>query len=226
MQPWLVASVLLRHLPAHEPVVHPFIHPSIVRAIAYLQLVSTAKHFSAYDLEDSDMVNRHNFTAVVTQQDLSQFYWPPFLAATQRGKVNSIMCSYNAVQIGNASNGQGNDSTGYPSCAWSWANNDVLRDSWGWPGFIVSDCGAIQDIYQNHKFTPDAPTAAAAGILGGTDVNCGSIYGSSIPDAVNAGLLTLADLQVAGTRLLTVAFETGLFEVPGTVVYDSYGPDK
>jgi hypothetical protein len=60
--------------------------------------------------------------------------------------------------------------------------------------------------------------AAAAGIHGGTDVNCGSVYQNSIGAAVSSGLLSLADVAAAGTRFLKVVIATGLFDGAGLLV--------
>lgn len=88
------------------------------------KIVSTCKHFAAYDLEDWDGVVRHDFDAVVSTQDLSEFYLPPFKSCTRDAKVDAVMCSYNAVN-------------GVPSCADSYLLQTILRDHW-----VTSDCGA------------------------------------------------------------------------------------
>ena len=64
----------------------------------FLKFVSTAKHFSLYDFENGTDASgvyyiRNNFTAVASRKMAVQYYWPPFLSATQRGGVMSIMCS-------------------------------------------------------------------------------------------------------------------------------------
>lgn len=94
-------------------------------------------------------------------------------------------------------------------------------------GFIVSDCGAIRDLAPPfHSYTSDAVHAAADGILGGTDINCGNFYPANIPAAVTEGLLSLDDLVIAGRRFLTVALATGIFDGEDACVYSSYGPEK
>lgn len=64
-----------------------------------IKLVSTAKHFSGYDLENWGGYDRNSFTANISSQDLVRYFWPPFQSATQRGRVHSIMCSYNSVAL-------------------------------------------------------------------------------------------------------------------------------
>jgi xylan 1,4-beta-xylosidase len=183
----------------------------------FIKLVSTAKHFSAYDLENWGGNNRFSFTANVSLQDLVQYFWVPFEAATRSGRVNSIMCSYNAVNMDGAGE--------IPSCAWGWANNEVMRGEWGWDGFIVSDCGAVRGIYEGHQYVNDLPHAAQAGLRGGTDVNCGDVYGNNIAEAYSQGLITIDDLVLAGQRFFTVAFATGQFDDPDSCIYNTYGAD-
>ena len=96
----------------------------------YLKVVSTCKHFSAYDLENWNGTNRQYFDARVSDQDLVDYYWVPFRSCVERAHVQSIMCSYNAVN-------------GVPSCANSLFMNDIARGEWGFDGFFVSDCGAV-----------------------------------------------------------------------------------
>lgn len=184
-----------------------------------IKLVSTAKHFSGYDLEHWEGLDRQSFTANISSHDLVSYFWPPFMAAAQRARVHSIMCSYNSVSLDGAPE--------VPSCAWSWANNDVIRNQWGWDGFIVSDCSAISDFRPaRHNYTADLVHAAAAAVLGGTDVNCGTVYQNYLVDAVTSGLLTMEDLVVVGTRFFSVVFATGLYDPPDACDYNSYGPDR
>ena len=142
---------------------------------AHYKLISTAKHFSGYDLENNTDPTgaywyRMNFTAVITRKDAAQFYWPPFLSAVQRGRVASIMCSYNSVCLDcdpTMLNG-----TGVPSCADDALQNGMLRGAWGFDGFIVSDCDAIREITGGHHYAATGLGGAVDGINGGTDVDC------------------------------------------------------
>ena len=92
----------------------------------YIKLVSTAKHFSGYDLENWGGYDRNSFTASISLHDAVEYFWPPFESATMRGHVHSMMCSYNSVALDGAPE--------IPSCAWSWLQNDVARGEWGWDG--------------------------------------------------------------------------------------------
>ena len=190
------------------------------RAMYNQEMYDRERHSAraGYDLENWGGFDRNSFTANISLHDLVEYFWPPFESATQRGRVHSIMCSYNAVSLDGAPE--------VPSCAWGWANNEVMRGQWAWDGFIVSDCGAIADISAAHHYAKNYSAAAAAGIRGGTDVNCGSVYAQYIPEAVATGQLDLGDLVTAGTRLLKVAFWTGLFDPPSACAYNRYGPER
>eukprot|EP00759_Apiculatamorpha_spiralis_P033634 PhF_6_TR34957/c0_g1_i1/m.50726/K15920/XYL4; beta-D-xylosidase 4 len=175
----------------------------------YIKAASTAKHFSAYDMESSDGTWRGAFNAIVPDHDLVQYYWPAFRSAVQRAHVQSIMCSYNAVN-------------GIPSCANDFFNNFIVREQWQWPGFIVSDCGAIAFIQDDHHYTNDRNATVAAGLRGGTDVNCGDVYNNYIVSSYANGNINITDLRIAGTRFLRTVFSLGLMDPPERVVYTKY----
>eukprot|EP00977_Amphora_coffeiformis_P012848 scaffold3255_cov158-Amphora_coffeaeformis.AAC.7 len=76
--------------------------------------------------------SRHNFDAIVSEQDLQEYYYVPFAACIQQSGVAGVMCAYNAV----------ND---IPSCVSEPLLKDVLCDQWGFEGYVTSDCGALDD---------------------------------------------------------------------------------
>ena len=97
-------------------------------------MVATCKHFAAYDLERWSGIRRYDFDAIVTSQDLSEYYLPPFQQCARDSNVGSIMCSYNSLN-------------GTPACASTYLMTDILREHWGWKAdnnFVTSDCNAIQ----------------------------------------------------------------------------------
>lgn len=101
---------------------------------AIRKVVATCKHYAAYDLERWKGVVRYRFNAIVSTQDLSEYYLPPFQQCARDSKVGSFMCSYNALN-------------GTPACASEYLMTDILRNHWGWTehnNFITSDCNAIQ----------------------------------------------------------------------------------
>jgi len=85
-------------------------------------------------------MDRHHFNAIITQQDLTDTYFPAFGSCANRGNASGVMCSYNAVN-------------GVPSCASSFLLNETLRGKWGFNGYVTSDCGAVNDVYSSHNYT-------------------------------------------------------------------------
>ncbi|KAI8618998.1 glycoside hydrolase superfamily [Chytriomyces sp. MP71] len=160
----------------------------------YPKLTATLKHFAVYNVEK----DRNSYNAVVSKVDLYQTFLPAFKSAIEDAKAGSVMCSYNAVN-------------GVPSCASAFLLQDVLRSSWKFPGFVVSDCGAIGDIYSNHKFNKTVTEAAAQAVLAGTDLDCGGEY-INLPESVHEGLLTEHDVDRSLIRLYKGRLELGIFD--------------
>jgi beta-glucosidase len=166
----------------------------------YLKTVATAKHWAVHSGPEPA---RHGFDARVSEQDLRESYLPHFEMAVREGGALSVMCAYNSF-------------AGQPACANTRLLEEILRKEWGFQGYVVSDCGAIQDIYRDHKFLPTAPEGAARALKAGTDLNCGVEYGNLLP-AVQKGLAAESDIDGALRRLLTARFRLGLFDPPERV---------
>eukprot|EP01094_Clydonella_sp_ATCC50884_P017513 TRINITY_DN306_c0_g1_i1.p1 TRINITY_DN306_c0_g1~~TRINITY_DN306_c0_g1_i1.p1 ORF type:complete len:548 (-),score=171.57 TRINITY_DN306_c0_g1_i1:401-2044(-) len=175
----------------------------------YLKVSATCKHYDAYDLENWGGVDRHHFDALVEDFDFQFTYLPVFRACAQEAKVRSVMCSYNAVN-------------GIPSCAHGLLQNQVMRGEWGWDGFIVSDCGAINDIQYAHNYTQNVWDTCQVAIEGGCDLNCGSYY-TQCEQAVEHRTLKGDQLRTALKRVLSPRFELGLFDPPAASSYEGIG---
>ena len=91
------------------------------------------------------------------------------------------------------------------------------RNDWGFQGYVVSDCGAIDDIFKNHKIVNTAPEAAALSVKSGTDLECGTVYESALLEAMHKGFLTEEDITTAVKRLFTARFRLGMFDPPEKV---------
>jgi beta-glucosidase len=174
----------------------------------YLKTVATPKHFAVHSGPEND---RHHFDAMVSQRDLWTTYLPAFKACIIEGQAASIMGAYNRTN-------------GEACCASSTLLQKILRDEWGFDGCVVSDCGAIYDIWANHHLVDTAAEAIALAIKNGCDLECCGAY--NIPckycefdDAVRQGLLTEADIDRAVKRLFTARFRLGVFDPPATVPY-------
>ena len=168
----------------------------------YLKTVATAKHYAVHSGPES---TRHTFDARIDERDLMESYLPHFEAAIKDGGALSVMCAYNSI-------------AGEPACANTRLLSEILRNQWKFPGYVVSDCGAIGDIYQTHKFKPDAEQGVAAAVKAGTDLDCGLEY-MHLVAAVKQGLLAEKDIDNSVRRLLTARFRLGMFDPPEMVPY-------
>jgi beta-glucosidase len=174
----------------------------------YFKTVATAKHFAVHSGPEAQ---RHYFNAVVSGRDLYMTYLPAFKALIMEAKAYSIMGAYNQVN-------------GEAACASPFLLQKKLRDEWGFEGYVVSDCGAISDIYANHLLVKTPAEAAALAVKTGCDLECCATYGiecthSDLPLAVEEGLLTEEDINRAVSRLFTARFRLGMFDPPEMVAY-------
>ncbi len=156
----------------------------------YLAVGATCKHLAAYGIE----ADRFNSNANVTMLDLAETYLPAFEACVAADPAQ-IMCSYNQI------NGVG-------ACISSWLQNGILREQWGFGGLVVSDCDAIKIVTTSQK-QMDGPHAAAAGVNGGCDLDCGAWYSQYGQNAVDSKLLNESAIDVAMTRVFMLRFRLG-----------------
>ncbi len=168
----------------------------------YLRAISTPKHFGVHS--GSELL-RHITDVNVSPYDLEDTYLPAFRATVVEGGADSVMCAYSAVD-------------GQPDCASDLLLRDHLRDAWHFQGYVVSDCGAVSDIWDNHHYAPDNVHAVALTIKAGTDLSCGDEY-RDVPKAVKEGLLSKDDVDRAVKRLFTARFRLGMFDPPDRVPY-------
>ncbi|GJJ07765.1 hypothetical protein Clacol_001970 [Clathrus columnatus] len=167
----------------------------------YFKVGADCKHFAAYDLENWNGLNRMSYNAIVSTQDLAEYYLPQFQSCVRDAKVASVMCSYNAVN-------------GVPSCANGYLLQSILRDYWGFgeDRWVTSDCDAIDNIMNGHSFTATLPEAAGVAMNAGTDVDCGSTYPNNLQAALNQSLATVAQIQQALTRQYASLVRLGYFD--------------
>jgi beta-glucosidase len=177
----------------------------------YFRVIATAKHFAVHSGPET---TRHSVDVQVSKHDVQDTYLPAFRAAIIEGKAGSVMCAYNRV------NGQ-------PACASTFLLQDTLRGAWKFNGYVVSDCDAVVDIFQGHRFAKSQAEAAAVAIKAGMDNECADYitivkdvhdYQPFI-DAVKQGLLAEADIDVTLKRLFTARMRLGMFDPPSMVPY-------
>ncbi|WP_414649881.1 glycoside hydrolase family 3 protein [Dyella sp.] len=157
--------------------------------------IATPKHFAVHSGPEA---GRHGFDVDVSAHDLEATYLPAFRAAITEGHAGSVMCAYNALH-------------GTPVCANANLLEDTLRKQWGFKGFVVSDCDAIDDMTHFHFFRPDNAGSSAAAMLAGTDLDCGDAY-AALGTAVRDGTLPEATLDRALIRLFAVRYRLGDME--------------
>ena len=168
----------------------------------YLKLVATPKHYAVHSGPEA---LRHEFDAQADERDLRETYLPHFKAAIVQGQAVSIMGAYNRTN-GEACNAS-------PTLL-----QKILRDEWGFQGYVVSDCGAIGDIYLHHKTAQTPEEASALAVRAGCDLECGATY-RALANAVRQGLLPEADLDRSLRRLFTARMQLGMFDPPERVPY-------
>jgi beta-glucosidase len=170
----------------------------------YLKLVATAKHFIVHSGPE---IERHKFNATPSPQDFINTYSPHFKKVVTTSGVYSVMCAYNAFE-------------GKPCCG-NPTLSSLLRNDWGFKGYIVSDCWAIRDFFDKdcHGFTSNVQEAAAKAVQAGTDLNCGNSY-PALVKAVEAGLIKEEELDVSLIRLFVARLKLGLFAPEGAVSFE------
>lgn len=173
----------------------------------YLKVAACAKHFAVHSGPEK---LRHEFDAEISAKDLRETYLPAFKALVD-AHVEAVMCAYNSVD-------------GQPCCTNKMLLQDILRKEWGFKGHVLSDCGAIYDVYNGHHTVPTAAEASAMAVKDGVSLNCGDSY-ASLTDAVHQGLITETQIDSALAVLLRTRFRLGLFDPPGRDPYDSLGPE-
>jgi len=167
----------------------------------YLKVIATPKHYAVHSGPEPE---RHSFDAKASERDMQETYLPAFRATIVEGGAQSVMCAYNRTN-------------GEPCCT-NKELYDTLRKQWGFNGYVVSDCGAIDDIFMRHHYVKTEGEASAIAVKAGTDLTCGREY-RSLVQAVKDGLLSESDIDTAVKRLMTARFRLGMFDPPEMVPY-------
>jgi beta-glucosidase len=170
----------------------------------YFKTIATVKHFAVHSGPEQ---LRHRFNANVSDRDFYETYTPAFKMAIQEGGAYSLMCAYNRFRD-------------KPCCGSDFLLTDLLRRRWGFKGFIVTDCGAVNDFFTKgaHEVAATPEAAAAMAIKAGVDLECGDVF-NALDKAVEKKLVTEVELDVAIKRLFTARFRLGFFDNPADVKY-------
>jgi beta-glucosidase len=168
----------------------------------YLKTAACAKHFAVHSGPEK---LRHSFNAQVSRRDLYATYLPAFKKLVIEGQVEAVMGAYNRV-------------LGEPACASKLLIQDILRGEWGFNGHVVSDCWALSDIHGGHHYTAGPVETAALALKNGCDISCGCTF-DHLGEALDQGLISQVDIDLALSRVLTTRFKLGMFDPPEQVPY-------
>jgi beta-glucosidase len=174
----------------------------------YFKTIATSKHYAVHSGPE---LLRHKFDVKPSERDLADTYLYAFRQTVEQAKVDSVMCVYNAVD-------------GVPGCASDFLLKDTLRKAWNFRGYVVSDCGAIDDIYRGHHYAKSAAEASALAVKAGTDLDCGKTY-RMLVEAVHGGLISEKEIDRSVERLFTARFQLGMFDPPERVPFSKIGMD-
>jgi beta-glucosidase len=175
----------------------------------HLKTSATAKHFAVHSGPEA---TRDYFDAVVDEKDLRETYLYAFHALVNGG-VESVMSAYNKVN-------------GTPNSINKFLLTDILKKEWGFKGHVVTDCGALNDVYATHKSLPGPIETAAAAIKAGVDLDCSTVLQEDAIKAVQKGLLTENDINTALAALLRTEMKLGFYDDAASSPYHSYGADS
>ncbi|HEX5182861.1 MAG TPA: glycoside hydrolase family 3 C-terminal domain-containing protein [Allosphingosinicella sp.] len=183
----------------------------------HYRAISTPKHFAVHSGPEP---TRHFADIDVSRHDIEDTYLPAFRAAITEGHAGSIMCAYNGVK-------------GEPACANQFLLQHTLRGAWRFGGYVVSDCGAVHDIFEGHHYRPSQPQASAISLARGMDNECitfGDVTGDAdykpYIEAVHEGVLAESAIDTALIRLFTARIRLGMFDPPSMAPYSRIDPHE
>lgn len=168
----------------------------------YLKAAACAKHFAVHSGPEA---TRHSFNAIVDEKDLRETYLYAFHKLVD-AKVEAVMCAYNRL------NGQ-------PCCTNENLLHTILRQEWKFQGHILSDCWALDDIFNGHKTMTDPVATTAAAIKAGLNLDCSDLLQKTVLKAVQQGLLTEADVDNALMPTIRTQMKLGMYDAPSAVPF-------
>lgn len=175
----------------------------------HLKAAACAKHFAVHSGPEKE---RHGFNAIVDEKDLRETYLYAFKKLVD-AHVEAVMCAYNRVN-------------GEPCCSGETLLHDILHKEWNFQGHVVTDCGALDDIYTLHKTYTTTVEVAAAAIKSGVDLECGSILQNDVMKAINQKLLSEEDVDSTLSHTLRTEVKLGFFDDSTTSPYKNYNADS
>ncbi len=175
----------------------------------YLKASACAKHFAVHSGPEA---GRHTFNAIVDEKDLRETYLYAFKKLVDAG-VESVMCAYNRVN-------------GEPCCTGQTLLQSILRQEWKFKGHVVTDCGALDDVFMRHKAITTAVETAAAAIKAGVNLDCSSLLQNDVMKAIEQKLLTPQEIDSTLAGILRTQFKLGFYDPAALNPFSSYGADS
>lgn len=176
----------------------------------YLKSVACPKHFLVHNGPEKGKMFENR---VVSEADLIESYLPAFEAVVKEAGAKGIMGAYNMLN--------------WESCVTSkYYTNGLLREKWGFDGYVVTDCGALSSASTEQKRVATPEEAVALAVKSGIDLNCGSQFEKHMKTALEKGYMTERDIDNALYRTIKVKMQLGIFDTKGLCKYDEISPDK
>lgn len=174
----------------------------------YLKAIATPKHYAANNEEH----NRFTCNAIIPERSLREYYLKGFEGCVVNGKAFSIMAAYNAIN-------------GVPCSVNSHLLKEILRDEWGFEGYVVGDLNSPNYVYTAHKYTNSLAETAAMCIKNGLDLDSGFRPFRYLKEAVEKGFCAEADITNSARNVLRGRFKLGMFDPVDMVPYNSIRPE-
>jgi len=164
-------------------------------------VMATAKHFVVHGQPEG---GRNTAPGNYAEREVREAFLVPFQAAVKEGQAGSVMASYNEIN-------------GIPSHVNHWLLDTILRQEWGFGGYVTSDGEGLQMLVNTHHVAADYEEAARKSLSAGVDYDLsdGSVY-STLQEQVQAGKIPESEVDRAVSRVLAAKFRLGLFENPYT----------
>ena len=175
----------------------------------HLKTAATAKHFAVHSGPEGE---RDKFDAIVDEKDLRETYLYAFQKLVGAG-VESVMSAYNSIN-------------GVPSSINAKLLDTILRKEWGFKGHVVTDCGALDGVFESHHATNNNIATAAAAIKAGINLDCSSILQKDVKMTVEQKLISEKEIDASLEKLLKTQFKLGFYDNPLTNKFSKYNEDS
>ncbi len=187
----------------------------------YRKTAATPKHFMLNSTEN----NRNTGISFADEKTVREYYARVFEYAFREGRAESVMISYNRIN-------------GHPAAADYFSMGTLLREEWGFDGYVTSDCGAVAQTYNagtsainqrpgcGHYYYNTLEEASAGTLINGCDLSCGGEHRAHLMNAIEQGLITEDVIDRSVIRNLTSLFRQGIFDKKGSTPWDGLGAEQ